>query len=308
MSPRQLCQLVLLASLWGASFLFMRVATPEFGAVALIQIRVALASLVLLPIWWIREGKLQYPTVKRKWRALAVIGVLNSGIPFVLFAFSTLYITGGFSAILNSTAPIWGAIVGYLWLQRAIGRQAVIGLGLGIFGVLVLVSGSITNPSGDPLFVILAISAGLFASILYGIAANYTGEYLQKVSSLSIATFSLVAATLFLLPFSMSVFPDHTISLKAWGAVIAMGIISTALANILYCDLLEKAGSTKTLTVTFLIPVFASIWGALFINEHITGYMIVGGGIILLGLALVTGLWRFGKKPDGAVKIEPNLK
>ena len=207
MSPRQLCQLILLGALWGASFLFMRVATPEFGAVALIQIRVALASLVLLPIWWIREGNQQYPTVQKKWRALAVVGLLNSGVPFVLFAFSTLYITGGFSAILNSTAPIWGAIVGYLWLQRAISRQAVIGLALGIAGVLVLVSGSISNPGGDPYSVILAIGAGLFASILYGIAANYTGVYLQKVSSLSIATFSLVAASLpafFAISFSRS--------------------------------------------------------------------------------------------------------
>jgi drug/metabolite transporter (DMT)-like permease len=293
MSARYIAVLILLASLWGASFLFMRIAAPEFGAVALIQIRVTLASAVLLPIWWLREGKSQYPTVRKKWRELAIIGLINSAIPFVLFAYSTLHITGGLSAILNSTAPIWGALIGFLWLKRAIAKQAIIGLGLGIIGVLVLVSGSLTTSFSSPAWIMSAISAGLFAAFLYGIAANYTGVYLDKVSSLSIATFSLVSATLALTPFSIAVFPEQSISLKAWASVVAMGVFCTAFANILFFDLLENVGPTKALTVTLLIPLFASIWGALFIDEHVTNFMIIGGSIILLGLSLVTGLWPF---------------
>lgn len=292
MPLRYILQLVLLASLWGASFLFMRVATPEFGAVALIQIRVLCASLVLLPIWWVRERDQQLPAVIKNWRSLAIIGVLNSGIPFVLFAFSTLYITGGLSAILNSTAPIWGAVVGLLWFNKPVSRGIALGLTLGVIGVLVLVSGSISTPDGQPIWIALAILAGLSASFLYGIAANLAAQYLTKTSALSVATFSLVAATLFLLPFSIAAIPDHSISLKAWGAVLAMGVLSTAVANILYFNLLSNIGSAKALTVTFLIPIFASLWGALFINEAVTASMLIGGTIILLGLAYVTGLLK----------------
>ena len=292
MPLRYILQLVLLASLWGASFLFMRVATPEFGAVALIQIRVLCASLVLLPIWWVREKDQQLPAVIKNWRSLAIIGVLNSGIPFVLFAFSTLYITGGLSAILNSTAPIWGAVVGLLWFNKPVSRGIALGLTLGVIGVLVLVSGSISTPDGQPIWIALAILAGLSASLLYGIAANLAAQYLTKTSALSVATFSLVAATLFLLPFSIAAIPDRSISLKAWGAVLAMGVLSTAVANILYFNLLSNIGSAKALTVTFLIPIFASLWGALFINEAVTASMLIGGTIILLGLAYVTGLLK----------------
>ncbi len=297
MSLRYSLQLVLLASLWGASFLFMRIATPEFGAIALIQVRVALASAVLLPLWWLREGRRSHATVRHNWRALALVGLLNSALPFVLFAFSTLHITGGFSAILNSTAPIWGAVVGFVWLGTRVSKRVVLGLVLGLFGVIVLVSGSVANPASDLVGGILAIGAGLCAALLYGIAANYTGLYLQKVSSLTIATFSLVAATFWLLPFSFYALPAHTISPHAWLAVIALGTISTAVANILYFDLLENVGSAKALTVAFMIPIFASIWGAFFIDEHVTGYMLLGGAIILVGLANVSGFGR-GRKPS----------
>ncbi len=291
MPPRYLAELVLLAALWGASFMFMRIATPEFGAIALIQLRVSLASLVLLPIWFIRERQ-NLSNINEHWKPLAVVGVLNSGIPFVLFAFSTLYITGGFSAILNSTAPIWGALIGFLWIKNRVSRSAVVGLSLGVLGVLVLVSGSLTQPSGSVVWTLLAITAGTAAAFLYGIAANYTGVYLKGVSSLGIATYSLVAASIFLIPFTLAALPDGPISTQAWLAVIAMGVLSTAFANILYFDLLENVGSSKALTVTFLIPVFASIWGAVFIDEQITGFMLIGGAIILLGLALVTGVVR----------------
>jgi drug/metabolite transporter (DMT)-like permease len=287
MNPRQFALLVLLAALWGASFLFMRIAGPEFGPFALIAVRVTLASVVLLPIWFWREPRGGRRAVIEHWRGLVVIGLLNSAIPFVLFAYSTLFITGGLAAIMNSTATIWTAVVAWVWLRRRPGLRTSMGLFLGLLGVIVLVSDSITggvSGAGKGAF------AAAFAALLYGIAANYAAERLPGVSSLSIATFSLVAASFALIPIALIFMPTTTISTQAWAAVIAMGIFSTAVANIIYFHLLGAIGSTRAVTVTFLIPVFGTVWGAMFIDEAITPVMLVGGAIIFSGLALVTQL------------------
>ena len=287
MSVKQFALLVLLAALWGASFLFMRVAGPEFGPFALIAVRVTLASMVLVPLWLLREPKSGRRAVLTHWRELTVVGLLNSAIPFVLFAYATLYITGGLAAIMNSTATIWTAVVAWIWLSRKPGLRTTVGLVLGLIGVVVLVSDSIT--AGIEGAGIGALAAA-FAAVLYGIAANYATEKLPGVSSLSIATFSLVAASIALIPVAIVFAPAQSISTQAWAAVIAMGIFSTAVANIIYFYLLAAVGSTRTVTVTFMIPIFGSIWGALFIDETITPVMLIGGGIILSGLALVTKL------------------
>lgn len=299
MSIRNLLELILLAAVWGASFLFMRIATPEFGAVALIEVRVLIASIFLLPIWYLRDAKHQTKVVKSHWLQLLVVGILNSAVPFVLFAYSTLYITGGFASILNATAPIWGALVAWVWLRSRLSFEAAIGLGFGLFGVAILVSKSISlSLSG----VSLGILAGLGASFLYGIASNYTSEKLNKVSPLSIATFSQIAATLVLLPAALWYFPQQQISALAWLSVIAMGIFCTGLAYTMYFRLIAKIGPTKAITVTFLIPIFGTLWGALFIGEQITTEMVVGTVVILFGTALVTGVLSFVKKEvDGQV-------
>ena len=293
MSIRNLVELILLAAVWGASFLFMRIATPEFGAVALIEVRVVIASIFLLPVWYLRDAKHQALVVKFHWTHLLVVGILNSAVPFVLFAYSTLYITGGFSSILNATAPIWGALVALVWLRKKLSLEASLGLGLGLFGVAILVSNSITlSLSG----VSLGILAALSASFLYGIAANYTSEKLSEVSPLSIATFSQVAASVVLLPLAVWYFPQQQISALAWWSVIAMGIFCTGLAYTMYFRLIANIGSSKAITVTFLIPIFGSLWGAIFIGEEITSEMVAGTVVILFGTALITGVLSLAKK------------
>lgn len=197
MSTRNSIELVLLAALWGASFLFMRVATPEFGAVVLIEIRVLLAGLVLLPIWFMRESTSSRANAISHWKPLFVVGILNSAVPFVLFAYSTLYITGGYAAILNATAPIWAAVVAWVWLRKTIQSSSVIGLVVGFLGVVTLVSGSL-NFSFDGKT--LGVLAALSAPFLYGIAANYTSENLASISPLSIATLTQLTAAATLLP------------------------------------------------------------------------------------------------------------
>ena len=293
MSIRNLLELILLAAVWGASFLFMRIATPEFGAVALIEVRVLVASIFLLPIWYLRDAKHQSKLVASHWPHLLVVGILNSAVPFVLFAYSTLYITGGFSSILNATAPIWGALVAWVWLRKTLSFEAAIGLGFGLLGVAILVSKSISLSMNG---VSLGIVAALGASFMYGIAANYTSEKLNKVSPLSIATFSQIAASLVLLPAALWYFPQQQISPLAWVSVIAMGVFCTGLAYTMYFRLIANIGSTKAITVTFLIPIFGTLWGALFIAEEISTEMVIGSGVILFGTALVTGVLSFTKE------------
>ena len=293
MSTRNIIELILLAALWGASFLFMRIAVPEFGAVALIETRVLLAGLALLPFWWYSESKSSRQTALSAWPHLLVIGLLNSSIPFVLFAYSMLTITGGMASILNGTAPIWGALVAWLWLKKKLSMNGVLGLIIGFGGVVILVSGDLTfSLSGTT----LAILAASFAPVLYGIAANYTSEKLAHVTPLSIATFSQLAAALSLLPMLYWYMPQAWPSLMAWLSVLALAFVCTSLAYLMFFRLLAEIGSTKAITVTFLIPLFGSLWGALFIGEEITLLMVVGMGIILTGTALVTGVFRLVRR------------
>jgi drug/metabolite transporter (DMT)-like permease len=287
MPLRYIIELILLAAVWGASFLFMRIAAPEFGPIALIEVRVFIASVFLLPIWYFAEAKKQTLLVKQHWLPLLIVGILNSAIPFVLFAYATLYVTGGFASILNSTAPIWGSLVAWLWLSRKPNLSSAIGLGIGLLGVIILVSPNIQN--GLDSSALGALAAAL-ASILYAIAANYTSERLNRVSALSIATFSQIAATLVLLPFALNYLPANQISALSWACVIGLGVFCTGLAYTMYFRLIANIGSSKAITVTFLIPIFGTFWGAVFINEEISLRMIVGMLVILCGTALVTGV------------------
>ena len=302
MPLRVLLTLVLLAAVWGASFLFLRIATPEFGPIALIQVRVLIASAVLLPIWYVREGKQNWHQVRDNWRRICLLGMCNSAIPFTLFALSTLYITGGLSAILNSTVPIWTAAVAFFWLGHRLTRDGVLGLVIGLFGVVILFSDSIDSsisPSAEG--VEIGIAAALVGSFFYGIAANYTVQKMQGISILTVATFTLVASSLLLLPLTFFAMPEGPISSRAWFAAIAIGVLPTALANVLYFQILGKIGSTKAVTVAYLIPVFAVLWGWWFLNEQITQVMIIGAAIILLGTSLVTGVISLWKKPSKAI-------
>lgn len=293
MSTRNIVELILLAALWGASFLFMRVAVPEFGAVALIEARVLLAGLALLPFWWFAENYKSRKTALLAWRHLFVVGMLNSSIPFVMFAYSMLYITGGMASILNGTAPIWGAIVAWLWLKEKLSLNAMVGLVIGFSGVVILVSDELSFSLNGKMLAIL--SAGL-APVLYGISANYTSEKLAHVSPLSIAAFSQLAAAISLLPLMYWFMPETWPSLTACFAVLALALVCTSFAYLMYFRLLAEVGSTKAITVTFLIPLFGSLWGALFIGEQITLLMIIGMTIILTGTALVTGVLKPIKK------------
>lgn len=286
MRTRDLVDLVALGFLWGASFLFMRVAGPEFGAFALVEVRVAIAALVLLPMLLVRG---QGGELTRNWGVLGILGVHNTALPFFLLTWATLYLSAGVAGILNATAPIFAAIIAWAWLgeKMTLGRTA--GLLVGTVGVWLLVRDKVGASMGDTT---LAVVAALGGSFLYGIGGNFTRRYARHIKPLAIATGSQVAAALALLPVAVLTWPDSSVSLTAWVAAIAMGIFSTALAYILYFRLIANTGPTNAITVTYLIPLFAMLLGAVVIDEPITASMLIGCTVILLGTALATGLLR----------------
>ena len=292
MKTRDLIDLVVLGAIWGASFLFMRIAAPEFGAIPLIAARVGIAAVFLLVVLARRHGLHHlYNNAAR----LAVLGAINSAIPFSLFAYAVLSVTAGFASVLNATTPLFGALVAFVWLRDRPAPLRIAGLIVGFAGVLVLVWGrlSVTDDDGGG----LAVAAGLVAALLYGIAANYTKKRLSGVDSLVIATGSLIAATVLLVPLAVVYWPASPPTRATWVSAALLAIICTGIAYILYFRLLSRIGPSKTLAVTYLIPAFGVLWGHLFLGEPVTASMIVGCSVILLGTTLATGILSTSRAP-----------
>ena len=218
---------------------------------------------------------------------LFVVGCINSAIPFCLFAFATLSLSAGFTAVINAVAPLFTAIVAFVWLGERLSRLAVVGLGVGFAGVVLLVSDKLDFDGGAAT---IGILAAMLASFSYGIAANYTRVKFTGVGSLELATGSQLAASILLLPLCFWFWPDTAPSSSSWVAVLVLGVVCTGVAYILFFRLIARLGPSKAITVTFLVPLTAMIFGALFLNETITMEMLLGCGLILLGTALATGL------------------
>jgi len=281
--------LVALSALWGASFLFMRIAAPEFGPLVLVEVRVLIAAIFLLPIFLLRADVSELTS---NWKKLSILSVMNSAAPFFLLTFATLSITGGFAGILNATAPIWAAMIAWVWLSDSLNLSRILGLVIGFAGVLLLVWDKVSlNFDGTT----VAIIAGILAAVLYAIGGNYTKKHMSGMHPLAIATGSMIAAAIILLPIAIYLWPGAMPSLRSWIAVIIMGVASTGVAYILYFRLIRNVGPAKAITVTYLIPAFAMLWGYIFIDEKVTPIMIVGCLIIFLGTSLATGMLSLGR-------------
>ncbi len=287
MKIRNIFELVLLAMLWGASFLFIRVSVSEFGAIPMMAVRVAIAGLILIPIlYWKKGGTLMFNNIK----SISVVGVLGSAIPFCLIAYSTLYVTAGFASVVNAATPMFAASVAFVWLGQKLSKVAVLGLFISLSGVTLLVWDKI---GFDESKIFLAVLAGLTAAFGYGLAVNYNRINLAGVSPLAITTGSLIAAAIVLLPLAIYFWPSQNPSLKSWLNVILLAVVCTAFAQLLFFRLLDTIGGTSATTVTFLIPVFGLLWGSLLLDELIEMNTLIAGVIILLGTAMTIGLIKF---------------
>lgn len=274
MRSRDIAELLLLAALWGGSFLFMRIAAPVLGPVWLIEFRVLLAGLVLLPIL-AQQDLLR--EVRRNSISLIVVGCINSAVPFLLLAFASVSLPAGFTSILNATAPLFGTIITSMWLKEKLTTARMLGFVLGFTGVVILIGWKAiaTTPT-----LLVAVAAGLFAALMYAIAAPYIKRNLAGVSSLVVTTGSQLGAAFLLLPALPFTIPQHTPSTTVVVAVVALALLSTAFAYILYFRLIQNVGSTKALTVTYLIPIFAMLWGAIILREAVNVSMILGCGLV----------------------------
>jgi drug/metabolite transporter (DMT)-like permease len=289
MKALDLLELVALAAIWGASFLFMRLAAPEFGPLALTALRVAGAALFLLPLLALRG---QASALRTHWKPLAVVGIANSALPFTLFTVAALAINAGLSAILNSTAPLWAALFAALWLGERLAPSRIAGLAIGFAGVLFLAWDKASfKPGEHGVSAGVAIAACLAATLCYGFAANYTKRALGGVSPLAVAAGSQSAAALALALPAVWAWPAAMPSPRSWSALAALALLCTGVAYLLYFRLIARLGASRAISVTFLIPVFGLLWGALFLGEALTSAMLAGCGVVLVGTALATGVF-----------------
>ncbi|TPV59027.1 DMT family transporter [Aestuariibacter sp. GS-14] len=287
MSNRALAALLLLGAIWGASFMFMRVAAPEFGIFTLVELRTLLATLVFMPFLLGQTARVMLVTY---WRPMAVLGLINTGIPFVLFNYASLHLQSGVLAILNATAPMFGALIAMLWLNDRMTRAGVVGLALGFVGVVLI---SFEKAVGANLSVV-PILAVLGATCCYGIGACLLKKALSGVKPVVIAGGSQAWASLLLFPLLLLDFPSVMPSGIAWANALALALGGTGIAYLLYFYIIATAGPARAIMVGYLVPLFGIVWGLLFLGERLSVLDFSGGGLILLGISLTSGVAQRG--------------
>lgn len=277
----------------------MRLGAGEFGAVPFAGLRAGIAALLLLPSLVLRRG---LADLRHHWKPFVLIGLTQSALPFVLFSFAATALTTGLSAILGATTPLFAAIISWAWLGERLQASRVTGLLVGFAGVVWLAWDKAAVKSSGPA-VGWAILACLLAALLYGYSANYTKRCAAGVPPLAVAAGSQLASALMLaLPAAWS-WPATMPSGRAWSALLTLAIACTTVAYVLFYGLIARVGAARTVTVTFLIPVFGVLWGTLFLGEAITPGMTLGCAVILTGTGLTTGLIRLPR----AARLKPAL-
>ena len=274
--------LLALAALWGASFLFMRVAVPALGPIVLADARVAIAGAGLLAYAAAIGAR---PALRDRWRDYALLGTINAALPFSLLAAAQLEIEASLAAVLNAMAPLFGALVAAVWLGQRITHAAKAGLVLGVAGVALVVG---LSPFTLDLPFMLAVLACLGAAFAYGIGANLVRVRFAGERPHSMAIGQQLAAAVVLLPLVPVMPVRHAPDAVDIACVLALALGSTGIAYLLYFRLLAELGSTGGMTVIFVVPVFGVLWGALFLDEAIHLSTVLGGAIILTSVWLIT--------------------
>ncbi|MEZ8966299.1 DMT family transporter [Vibrio breoganii] len=282
MTLSSVLRLICLAAIWGGSFLFMRISANALGPAYLIEARVLFAAVSLLVVAWYMKKKLDFTAHTKHF---FIIGLLNTALPFLLFAYAAQTLPASILSILNSTAAIWGAAIAIVWSRSLPTLRVIVGLISGVIGVYILVGlDNALLPANSG----VAMIAGVMAACCYGIASNYA-KNAPKISSFDNAHGSMWAACLIVLPLlpfmPIREMPDVQISIS----VILLGVVCTGLAYLLYFRLIEDLGPPSALSVTFLIPLFGILWGNLFLDEQVGWNTALGALFVIGGTMLVTG-------------------
>jgi drug/metabolite transporter (DMT)-like permease len=277
-----IARLLALGAIWGASFLFVRIVAPVLGPMATADSRMLVAG-IALALWFRFTG---FDPQWRRWGLhYALAGLINSGVPFVLFAFAALHITAGEMAVLNATSPMWAAVMSAAFLGERLTARRITGLVLGLAGVAL-----IAQPAGAGA-TFLAVAAAMLASACYGFMGVYLERWAPGAPARGLAVGTQLAAGLLLLPLA-AIWPaplPPSLPSCLWivGCVLALGLICGALAYVLYFRLIADLGATGALTVTYLIPLFAMLWGVLFLAEPVTLPMACGAALVMIGTLFV---------------------
>nr|WP_178112125.1 MULTISPECIES: DMT family transporter [Pseudomonas] len=286
--PVDTLYLLVLAAIWGASFLFMRIIAPEIGTLPTAFFRVSIAAagllviLALLRVRWDFQGK---------FKTVLLLGVINSGIPATMYSVAAQVLPAGYSAIFNATTPLMGVLIGGLFFHERLTPSKIAGVCLGLFGVGILTR---AGPVAFDLELLMGALACLLATTCYGFAGFLARRWLDQQGGLDSrlsALGSMLGATLFLLPWfgwnAISHPPASWGGWNVWLSLLGLGLLCTAFAYILYFRLLTSIGPVKSMTVTFMIPPFGVLWGALLLDEplsmaHLYGGMLIAGALWLV--------------------------
>lgn len=281
MRTRDVTDMLLLGAIWGGAFVLLRIASPVFGATPLAGVRIAVALLVLL--FFLRN----WQALRERPLPLFALGVINTAVPFSLFAYATLSVTSGLAALLNATTPMFGALFAWAWLGERLTLRRVAGIVIAFGGVAWLVRGAI---GALGVSVVPGVIAALVGAACYGFGASFTRRYLGGVDPPAVATGSVFGAALAIAPFSVATWPGAPISGQAWFAAALLGVLCTAVAYLLYYRLLRNVGAGRAVAVAFLFPPFGILWGAVVLHEPVTLSLLAGCAVVLAGTALSVGL------------------
>ncbi|MGC4060542.1 MAG: DMT family transporter [Aquabacterium sp.] len=289
MKTRDMFDLLMLAAVWGASFLFLRVASPVVGPLGLAAFRVTGATLMLLPLVAMR-GELG--AVRRKWRPLIGAALLSSILPFLGLSQASRSLPAGLLSILNATTPMWGALVGWLWAGERLAGMRAIGLATGFTGVALLATHGNQLQSTHAYG---AVALTLGSTLMYAFAVHYNKKFLRGMSPLGVSAGTLAVSAVLLSGPAFWIGPQPSQAIEnapstwaqvpttVWSALGALTVLCTGVAYVVFYRLIDRIGASRALTVTFLIPAFGMLWGTLFLHERVTPLMLLSTGIILLG-------------------------
>ena len=283
MRPEDLRRLFTLAGLWGGSFLFMRIAVPVLGGVMTAWLRMGIASLTLALYFAVTKPKLE---LRERAVPYFVLGLLNSAAPFALFCSAELRLSASMGAILNATTPLFSSVFSAHWMSEPLTKKKTLGIVIAMSGVVLLVGWSPLQWNRPTE---LSIAAAMSAAALYAVGGIYAKRHLSGAPSAGMALGSQIGGFLWLLPLIPFSVPTVAPTLPAIACLTALGVLSTALAYLLFFRLLVDVGPAKTLTVTFLVPMFGVFWATLFLHEPLTFVKVISCGVILIGTAIVTG-------------------
>ena len=270
-------RLISLAAIWGASFLFNRIAAPALGPIVTAELRTLIAG-IALAVYFAVSGF--DPQWRRFGRHYFVVGILTSALPFVLWAYAALSLTAGLMSVINATSPMWGAVCAAVFLGERLTARRTVGLAIGIVGVVL-----VTGPEAT--FTLAPVVAALCAALSYGLAGAYMKRKAADVPSRGMAVGTQLVAGFILIPLIPLWPPAAAPTPLIAGSMLALGLVCGAIAYLLYFRLIADIGPTGALTVTYLIPVFGVLWGALFLGETISLPMLAGAALVLLGTVFV---------------------